>query len=124
MGALMTLMIDKRVDNGAQWLDMEFPGWHLRVDPASLNIDSRFGCICGQAFKDDGSKEGTSGFDYATTHLFPDVRANIKRIVMEEGGDPEDSNDVARALGFLFTGGEDSRQAEERWRHHIRIRTA
>ena len=114
--------VDKKVDAGAAWLDQQFPGWHDRVDPVSLNIDSRYNCICGQVFRQDA--RGMSGFDYAQSELFHDVRWNIKRLVLNEGGDPEDSDDVARALGFLFTGGEDSRLAEERWRHHIRIRTA
>lgn len=34
--------------NGAQLLDEQYPGWHNKVDPDTLDIADTCQCICGQ----------------------------------------------------------------------------
>jgi hypothetical protein len=59
---------DERVENGAAWLDENYPGWYLRIDTTTLDVSSSYSCICGQLFVNNILD--TSGFDYAEKEIF------------------------------------------------------
>jgi hypothetical protein len=78
-----------RVEQGAEWLDGQMPGWELKIDPAELRLQSCYSCILGQIYEVHHCKghnyeleeidedadpydidyQCDSGFDFAVEHL-------------------------------------------------------
>jgi hypothetical protein len=48
MSALTAAMLHPFVQKGAAWLDAIWPGWHARVVPAELRLESCKRCVLGQ----------------------------------------------------------------------------
>jgi hypothetical protein len=57
-----------RANRGARVLDRIYPGWHLRINEAQLDIASTQNCVLGQLFREEGRRQDGSfmpGFSYA-----------------------------------------------------------
>lgn len=44
----MTATMQKRVNDGANWLDENYPGWFGRINLRELNMKDRRYCVLGQ----------------------------------------------------------------------------
>lgn len=104
------LSVRKRVENGARWLDENFPGWEDRINIDTLDLSNGQRCICGQVFAKNAKKSRAraDGFDYAVSNLFSEANSWITTLV---GMDPisrrstkeemmERATAVGRILGF------------------------
>ncbi|SRR6266550_7745742 len=45
-------MYEAEIQAGAEFLDEETPGWELRIDPSSLDLNSQCYCVLGQLYGD------------------------------------------------------------------------
>lgn len=43
--------LEQRVDAGAAWLDVKYPGWFLKVKTKSLDLEDGCQCVFGQLFR-------------------------------------------------------------------------
>lgn len=56
--------IQERVAAGADWLDVNAPGWEERIYLPAFNIKNVYDCVLGQVFAREADYDNTSGFDY------------------------------------------------------------
>jgi hypothetical protein len=98
------LTVDERVENGARWLDENFPGWEGRINIETLELQSTSDCICGQVFEEVASEMGVDGYDFAIDNLFTEANSWITALV------PNDTWRrgwrVSETLGFCTYDGE------------------
>lgn len=74
----------RNVTRGVAWLDNTAPGWRDLIDVDTVDLVDYDACVLGQVFRAEGCAEGTTGYDYAVTHLFDDL-ASWRQTANEHG---------------------------------------